>query len=153
MTAAVVVDWRQLAACYGKDPELWHSTDPAETEVAVAVCRRCPVVADCRSWALDTGQEFGVWGGVLFAPPPPPPLPDSRTCVDCQVGYAPVKRRQVRCTECAQRRLRPAPRVECELCGRRVRVRWGRVVSHLPPGGRKGDEWCRLSGARRDPAE
>jgi WhiB family redox-sensing transcriptional regulator len=35
-----------------------------QAEQAKAVCRRCPVIAACRSWAMDTNQESGVWGGL-----------------------------------------------------------------------------------------
>lgn len=30
---------------------------------AKAMCRRCPVIAECLEWALDTAQPFGIWGG------------------------------------------------------------------------------------------
>lgn len=61
-------DWRHLALCRDEDPELFFpvgSTGPAERQVeeAKAVCRRCTVMADCLDWALDTGQDAGVWGG------------------------------------------------------------------------------------------
>jgi WhiB family redox-sensing transcriptional regulator len=62
-------DWRHAAACREEDPELFFptgTTGPAllETEQAKAVCRRCPVVDACLQWAMDTGQEAGVWGGL-----------------------------------------------------------------------------------------
>ena len=61
------MDWRQDALCREQDPELFFpigSTGPAADQVdeAKAVCRRCPVVEDCLTWALDTGQDAGVWG-------------------------------------------------------------------------------------------
>lgn len=31
---------------------------------AKAVCRGCPVVAECRHHALTTPERFGVWGGM-----------------------------------------------------------------------------------------
>lgn len=31
---------------------------------AKAVCAGCPVQAQCREWALATGQDTGVWGGL-----------------------------------------------------------------------------------------
>jgi WhiB family redox-sensing transcriptional regulator len=30
---------------------------------AKAICRRCPVIEECLTWALDSGQDLGVWGG------------------------------------------------------------------------------------------
>ena len=62
------MDWRHEALCRDEDPELFFpigTTGPAASQVAEAkvVCRRCPVVASCLDWALDTAQEAGVWGG------------------------------------------------------------------------------------------
>ena len=62
------MDWRHSALCRNEDPELFFpigTTGPAAVQVeqAKVVCRRCTVVEDCLSWALDTGQESGVWGG------------------------------------------------------------------------------------------
>ena len=61
------MDWRQGALCREEDPELFFpigTTGPAATQVAdaKAVCRRCPSVDHCLTWALDTGQDAGVWG-------------------------------------------------------------------------------------------
>ena len=61
------MDWRHAALCLDEDPELFFpigSTGPAAAQVdqAKVVCRRCPVVAECLTWALETGQENGVWG-------------------------------------------------------------------------------------------
>ncbi|MCW7945906.1 hypothetical protein AAW14_28915 [Streptomyces hygroscopicus] len=62
------MEWLWHAACVGEDPELFFpvgSTGPAVVETAAAkrVCRRCPVIAECLSWALESGQTAGVWGG------------------------------------------------------------------------------------------
>jgi len=62
------MDWRHLAACREEDPELFFpigTTGPAllQIEEAKAVCRGCAVIDDCLSWALDSGQDAGVWGG------------------------------------------------------------------------------------------
>ncbi|MFE9705465.1 WhiB family transcriptional regulator [Streptomyces sp. NPDC005930] len=61
-------NWREHAACRTEDPDLFFpigTTGPAalQTEQAKAVCRTCPVQAQCLRWALDTGQTIGVWGG------------------------------------------------------------------------------------------
>ncbi|WP_243657423.1 WhiB family transcriptional regulator [Frankia sp. BMG5.11] len=63
------MDWRHRALCREEDPELFFpigTTGPAERQVeeAKAVCRRCAVTSDCLNWALDTGQDSGVWGGL-----------------------------------------------------------------------------------------
>jgi WhiB family redox-sensing transcriptional regulator len=63
------MDWRDRAACLDEDPELFFpigNTGPAilQIEEAKAVCRRCPVIETCLQWALDSGQDAGVWGGL-----------------------------------------------------------------------------------------
>ncbi|MGH8908765.1 MAG: WhiB family transcriptional regulator [Egibacteraceae bacterium] len=63
------MDWRHKAACLDEDPELFFPvgiTGPAldQTERAKAVCRGCAVIAQCLSWALETHQSDGVWGGM-----------------------------------------------------------------------------------------
>jgi WhiB family redox-sensing transcriptional regulator len=62
------MDWRHRAACRDEDPELFFpigTTGPAllQVEEARAVCRGCGVVDDCLAWALESGQDSGVWGG------------------------------------------------------------------------------------------
>jgi WhiB family redox-sensing transcriptional regulator len=63
------LDWRHAAACRTEDPELFFpkgNTGPAlwQIEEAKQVCRRCDVREQCLSWALDMGQDHGVWGGM-----------------------------------------------------------------------------------------
>ena len=61
--------WRYLAICRSEDPELFHPVSQsgpayaAQVEKAKAVCRRCPVRAECLSEALASPQ-FGIWGGL-----------------------------------------------------------------------------------------
>jgi WhiB family redox-sensing transcriptional regulator len=35
-----------------------------QIEEAKAVCRRCDVREACLQWALESGQDAGVWGGL-----------------------------------------------------------------------------------------
>ena len=63
------MDWRHHALCRDEDPELFFpigTAGPAAVQVeeAKVVCRRCTVTEDCLSWALETGQDAGVWGGL-----------------------------------------------------------------------------------------
>ena len=62
------MDWRHRALCQDADPELFFpigAIGPSmrQIDAAKAVCRSCSVAADCLSWAIDTGQDSGVWGG------------------------------------------------------------------------------------------
>ncbi|MFC6878588.1 MULTISPECIES: WhiB family transcriptional regulator [Actinomadura] len=63
------MDWRHRAACRDVDPELFFpigNTGPAilQIEEAKQVCRRCDVTDACLRWALESGQDSGVWGGM-----------------------------------------------------------------------------------------
>ena len=63
------MDWRHKAVCRDEDPELFFpvgNSGPALAQIATAkmVCNRCPVTSQCLAWALETGQDAGVWGGM-----------------------------------------------------------------------------------------
>ena len=63
------MDWRHRAICRNEEPELFFPTGtsgPALLQIAEAktVCRRCPVVTERLTWALESGQDAGVWGGM-----------------------------------------------------------------------------------------
>ncbi|QSB04436.1 WhiB family transcriptional regulator [Natronoglycomyces albus] len=63
------MDWRHRAICRDEDPELFFpigDTGPAlgQIQQAKAVCGRCPVSESCLQWALESGQDAGVWGGL-----------------------------------------------------------------------------------------
>jgi WhiB family redox-sensing transcriptional regulator len=60
--------WRAEALCRDTDPELFFpigTTGAALVQIdhARAVCRQCPVQADCLDFALSTNQDSGIWGG------------------------------------------------------------------------------------------
>ncbi|MGW2710660.1 WhiB family transcriptional regulator [Streptomyces sp. NPDC001356] len=66
------MDWRHNAVCRSEDPDLFFpigDTGPALLQIreAKAVCVRCPVIERCLQWALESGQDFGVWGGLSEA--------------------------------------------------------------------------------------
>ncbi len=63
------MDWRHRAICRDEDPELFFpvgTSGPAiaQIQTAKAVCARCPVASECLAWALESGQDAGVWGGM-----------------------------------------------------------------------------------------
>jgi len=62
--------WRQHAACVGHNTEHFFpsgSTGSASEDIAQAkaVCAGCKVRQQCLDYALDTGQQDGIWGGKL----------------------------------------------------------------------------------------
>jgi WhiB family transcriptional regulator, redox-sensing transcriptional regulator len=58
--------WRDRAAC--RDV-VTAEYDPffADTKIeqleAIAICAACPVRDDCLTFAVRTGQQYGIWGG------------------------------------------------------------------------------------------
>ena len=63
------MDWRHRAACRDEEPELFFplgTTGPAiaQTAEAKAICHQCKVASNCLSYALESGQDHGVWGGM-----------------------------------------------------------------------------------------
>lgn len=60
-------DWRALAACGGMDSRIFFSDSYHSREqvrAAKAICYACPVLAVCRAWAIENGENWGVWGGM-----------------------------------------------------------------------------------------
>lgn len=53
----------QDGLCRQVDPDLFYPERGGSTKQARAVCARCPVLAACRSWAVETRQAHGIWGG------------------------------------------------------------------------------------------
>jgi WhiB family transcriptional regulator, redox-sensing transcriptional regulator len=58
--------WRDRAACRDVvtaefDP--FFAGTPEGTQAAIAICGTCPVPAACLTFAVRTGQQYGVWGG------------------------------------------------------------------------------------------
>ena len=52
--------------CRSNDPELFFAESPADVELAKALCRTCPLMAQCLIGALDRREPWGVWGGQLL---------------------------------------------------------------------------------------
>jgi WhiB family transcriptional regulator, redox-sensing transcriptional regulator len=60
--------WRSAAACQSADPELFFPISDSgksleQVAEAKAICAGCPVRRDCLTFALRTGQVYGIWGG------------------------------------------------------------------------------------------
>jgi WhiB family redox-sensing transcriptional regulator len=66
--------WQRLGACRGMDSAVFFHPDgernpsrARRTARAKEVCHRCPVLDQCRQFALATREPFGVWGGLAEA--------------------------------------------------------------------------------------
>lgn len=61
--------WRKSAAC-ADDPVLFSSdTRPRLTQFRAAreVCRQCPVVLSCATFAREIRPTWGIWAGEWWA--------------------------------------------------------------------------------------
>lgn len=64
------IDWQLRGLCRGKDydPQLWTPNPPnveRQQKEAAKLCKRhCPVIQQCRDWALEHHELYGVWGGM-----------------------------------------------------------------------------------------
>jgi len=63
-------DWQARGACRGMGSSNFFHADrergPSRAireEQAKQVCRRCPVLEECRRHALTVQEPYGVWGG------------------------------------------------------------------------------------------
>lgn len=57
--------WMKSGNCVGVDPDLFfpEAGAPDAVDAAKAVCDGCPVIQECRDWADECGEKFGIWGG------------------------------------------------------------------------------------------
>jgi WhiB family redox-sensing transcriptional regulator len=71
-----IADWESRAACRDTDISIWFGSDVSvergerrpyrskeQTLAAKTICASCPVLDQCREWALRTRFPFGVVGG------------------------------------------------------------------------------------------
>lgn len=61
-----VTPWREAAACLEVDVDVTFFPDREDVEAiakAKAVCATCPVADECLTWAIESNQPEGIWGG------------------------------------------------------------------------------------------
>lgn len=64
-------EWQYQGACRNLDTEqFFHpegergGTRRRRDDAAKAICAQCPVIAECRKYALAAQEPYGVWGGL-----------------------------------------------------------------------------------------
>lgn len=62
-------DWRGRAACSRLEPDIFYPVGDGAyaremTGIAKQACLSCPVRAECLRQALETGERYGIWGGM-----------------------------------------------------------------------------------------
>lgn len=67
------LSWADAALCAQADPDLWFELSGVRFEqkangereaAAKSICRRCPVLAECRDYAMSDPSLHGIWGGL-----------------------------------------------------------------------------------------
>lgn len=110
-------DWRNRAACRGRDPELWWPVDvrltPAVQE-ALTICAECPVREQCLAWAYEQGEQYGIWGGLTEQARS---TGRPRTCRFCGNTFVPRRKRADRPQEYCTRQCAYDDRASNSGCG------------------------------------
>lgn len=64
-------DWQALGSCNTMDPEFFFHPEGERggprrrrIERAKRICQSCPVLEECREYALAHREPYGVWGGM-----------------------------------------------------------------------------------------
>lgn len=57
--------WHRQAACRGRTDVSWFPERGEPNDEALAVCRGCPVRAECEQAGVDL-VEHGLWGGTTW---------------------------------------------------------------------------------------
>ena len=61
-------DWQLRGSCRGMDPSIFFpgagSRRARDEPRAKVVCEGCPVLTQCRQYALDAAEPYGIWGGM-----------------------------------------------------------------------------------------
>lgn len=63
-------EWRLRARCRGMDITVFYLEEDKRNSqlqresIAKNICRRCPVINECRQYAIRFGEQHGVWGGL-----------------------------------------------------------------------------------------
>jgi WhiB family redox-sensing transcriptional regulator len=56
--------WQDKANCKGANADLFFPERGASTRTAKSICRECVVRQECLDFAIETGEKFGIWGGL-----------------------------------------------------------------------------------------
>lgn len=57
-------EWHADGLCSQVDGDLWFPEKGGSTRDAKRICLSCPVLVECRSYALAHEERFGIWGGL-----------------------------------------------------------------------------------------
>lgn len=52
------------AACESEDVSTFFPVDRAGAKLAIEICQTCPIMHECRDYALVNDLDYGIWGGM-----------------------------------------------------------------------------------------
>lgn len=58
--------WRLDAGCLAEPPAMFYPHAGESAAPAKAVCGECRVAEECLAWAIRTGEQQGIWGGLTY---------------------------------------------------------------------------------------
>ena len=61
--SAKQIQWRELGACRGLEPDIFYPDDDDDAVEAKSVCAQCGVRVACLEYASVSREKSGVWGG------------------------------------------------------------------------------------------
>lgn len=143
-SAVIGIDasWPQRGACRRGNAELWFSPNADEVAEAKEICEySCPVLAECKQWALHNREPYGVWGGLSESERTAPPskrivathcLNGHRRTSDSVTSAGACKICDLVIGERKRAATGSAPRVQCPRCDRSIGlVNGGGMARHM----------------------
>ena len=64
LAIAAIGPWAARARCADEDPEIFFPPGDDPATEARQICSQCPVRDECLAYALDAGEQYGIWGGL-----------------------------------------------------------------------------------------
>lgn len=56
--------WKLLAMCQNAaNPDAWFEKFDSKKKAA-EMCKGCPVISQCLTYALENDEQWGIWGGM-----------------------------------------------------------------------------------------
>ena len=61
-----MLNWRNQKNCIDVPIAIFYTGYPKDELKAKAICSECSVKWECLKEAIETGEEFGIWGGMNY---------------------------------------------------------------------------------------
>lgn len=106
----MTANWMGRALCAQIGGDLWFPEKGGNTTAAIAVCRACPVAAECLSFSMELTpgeRSHGIWGGLT--PRKRAKLVNGqRPCQHCGTYFPPANKWQRMCSDTCREASRQA---------------------------------------------